>query len=482
VSANPQLENLNFASGTLKGWEGEGFYVTSASRKSPGLASAVCSSDCGKEGRTGVLHRSFVVPPNAGAIRFRAYARLGPDCADENKLDVLLFAAGRQVLPKKVRGASDWEPVAHLLPSRNGRPREYIWPVSNYVGQTLRLALVDEDKRPGCFVFCSGFTFIAADEFDAREFSQFMVKLSHDHKLPPTARFDSRHFMALSNAEDQFSETQLSNCELMYELFLEHFRRRGFRLHEPPGKLLLAIFDSQAGFEAYLGFKMPATITGVYHLGSNRLLVYDYAKNESFVAFKKMVKQESHRIGSDLDRQRFVETENRRAREFRGGANVGTVMHEVAHQLSFNTGMLNRDGDVPIWVAEGLACYCEATDNLTWQGIGEPNQERLAALAQAQGRFIPLREMLTGDKWLRDPGPEGNVMLAYAQSWALFRMLMEERPKQMPRYFRLMYQRHVPEHRLADFGEAFGGDLERLQLRYGEYMKDIVERLYRPRK
>jgi hypothetical protein len=484
-AANPPLDNLDFSSGTLRSWDGEGFYLTSASTKAPGLGSAVCSSDRGAQGRTALLHRTFVVPPNAGAIRFFAYARLGKDCEDDGKLDVVLFAAGRQLISKKLRNGSDWQPVSRLLPPLNGKPREYVFPVSNYVGQTLRLALVDDDKRPGCHLYCSGFSIVPSDEFDGREFGRFMIKLTSEHKLPPASRFDSKHFLAMSNAEDEFAEMRLHNCELIYEMFFDHFRRRGFRLHQPAGKLMLAIFDSQAGFEAYLGHKMPPTVTGVYHLESNRLLVYDYGTNDSFVEFKKNVKIAGRQIGSELDRMRFVETENRRAREFRTGVNIGTVMHEVAHQLSFNTGLLNREGDVPIWLAEGLACYCEATDNLAWQGIGEPNQERLfplAAVLNAHAKFFPLRDMLSGDGWLREQKEAGGVLLAYAQSWALFRMLMEERPEQFRRYLALTYPRRNGEHRLIDFGQSFGSDLDRLELRFQEYIKEIVERYYKPRR
>src|SRR5262249_46237317 len=143
---------------------------------------------------------------------------------------------------------------------------------------------------------------------------------------------------------------------------------------------MVAIFDSQAGLEAYLGHKMPAAVTGIYHPESNRLVVYDFGQNDSFVAQKRFLQQEGRRIGSDLDRQRFIATVNREAREIRTGVNIGTIMHEVAHQLSFNTGMLNREGDVALWLAEGLACYCESTDHETWQGIGEPNPERLGPL------------------------------------------------------------------------------------------------------
>jgi hypothetical protein len=478
-------DNLDFAGGTLKGWEGEGFYVTNASNKAPGLGFAACSSDRGPEGRTGSLHRTIVVPQNAGAIRFKASLSFGRDCSDIGRIDVVLLSAGRNALAKKVRGANGWEPVKNLQPSSDGRPHEYIFPVSNYVGQTLRIALIDDDKRPGCHLCCSGFAILPADQVDSQEFGRFMVQLAKDHKLSAPARFDSKHFLALTNADDEFATMRLNNCELMYDLFFDHFRRKGFRIHEPAGKLMLAIFDSQAGFEAYLGHKMPPTITGIYHLESNRLIVYDYGTNETFAEFKRNVRQASQRIGSEMDRQRFVETENRRAREFRSGINIGTIMHEVAHQLSFNNGMLNRDGDIPIWLAEGLATYCEPTDDMTWKGIGAPNTERLiplAAVLQNHRKFIPLFDMVSSDGFLREPKDVNGQLLAYAQSWALFRMLIEDRPEQLRRYLSLIFSRRTGEHRIADFGQAFGADMDRLELRYQEYMKEVVDRYFRPKK
>lgn len=484
-SAKDPFDNLDFSRGSLKGWEGEGFYVTTLSRVGPELSCGVCSSDLAREDRTGILHRTIVLPRNAGVIRFRAYVQFGKDLEDAGDLDVKVLASGRQVVSKMVRGKDEWQPVKRVLPALKGQPRDYIFPVSNYAGQPVRIALVDDDKRPGCHLVCSGFRIQSSDDFDSREFGQFMVKLTKEHKLPAPSRYESKHFVAMSTADDEFSELRLHNCELIYELFFDHFRRKGFRLREPAGKMMVAVFDTQAGFEAYLGHKMPTTVTGVYHLPSNRLIVYDYGSNESFVAFKRTVQQASRQIAADLDRQRFVETENRRAREFRTGVNIGTVMHEVAHQLSFNTGMMNREGDIPIWLAEGLATYCEPTDNQIWQGIGESNPERLAALspfAHGQGRLIPLRDLVSADAWLREAKEPGIILIGYAQSWALFRMLIEERPEQLRRFLTLVYPRHGPEHRLADFGQAFGSDIERLELRLGEYIKEAVERTYRPKR
>ena len=107
------------------------------------------------------------------------------------------------------------------------------------------------------------------------------------------------------------------------------------------------------------------------------------------------------RSTSDLERRGKGVAYDRMLRDRRDDVNVSTVMHEVAHQLSFNGGLLNRHGDAPAWLVEGLAVYCEATSSGSWQGIGEPNPPRAAAALR--GRRPGLRTLVEGDDWLRKP-------------------------------------------------------------------------------
>jgi hypothetical protein len=247
--------------------------------------------------------------------------------------------------------------------------------------------------------------------------------------------------------------------------------------------MLVAIFDSQVGLEAYLGHPTPAAMTGVYHIPSNCLVVYDFGRNRAFLESKRRAGEVARQIPNDLARQHFLGTINRQVRDVRAGANVGTVMHEVAHQLSFNCGLLNRNGDVPLWLGEGLACYCEPTVNGDWQGIGEANAMRAGTLAEAvQGRggFLPLRTLIAGDDWLRKAQSVDRILLGYAQSWALFHLLMEERPRELRRYLALVYDRRTPDHRLADFAQAFGADLDRFEKRYQAHLRDLVREQARP--
>lgn len=206
-------------------------------------------------------------------------------------------------------------------------------------------------------------------------------------------------------------------------------------------------------------------------------MVYDYAGNRSFIAGKKKGQQMVGQMRSLLDRQRFGGDLSRFAQTHRTDANIGTIMHEVAHQLSFNSGLLDRDGDVPLWLAEGLACYCEATDHGSWQGIGEPNAQRantLAGPARGEGAFLPLRSLLTSDDWLRKAPDVRQVLLGYAQSWALFRMLMEQRPRTLRNYLTLLHDRRTSEQRLADWASIFGTDLATFEKQYRDYIRTLV--------
>src|SRR5262249_35015786 len=160
------------------------------------------------------------------------------------------------------------------------------------------------------------------------------------------------------------------------------------------------IFDGPEGFEAYLGRRVPSAVTGMYHPRSNRLVVYDYGRNTDFAATARRGADALKAGAAGLERERRGTEVGRRVRARRDDTNVSTIMHEAAHQLSFNGGLLNREGDVPAWLAEGLACYCEPTVRGAWQGIGEANPARaqvLAGVVRGKGKWLPLRDLVRSD-------------------------------------------------------------------------------------
>ena len=60
--------------------------------------------------------------------------------------------------------------------------------------------------------------------------------------------------------------------------------------------------------------------------------------------------------------------------------NLFTLVHETVHLLSFNTGLLARNKDVPACIAEGLATYAELWRTKGKGKMGAPNVPRLKAL------------------------------------------------------------------------------------------------------
>jgi hypothetical protein len=472
----PRLENLEFGGGTLAGWRGHGFYVTTADPRGPSTSLGVCSSDRGLPGRTGALRYTFVVPPAAGLLRCSACAARPGGASADDRLDVLLVTDRSQVVPKKVKGPAGWEPAAGLLPRQGGRAREYGWDLEPLAGRRVQIILLDNDPRPGCHLFCSGFRLSFVKKSEEAEFAEQVRRVERQKDLPPLARFESKHFVAWSNADGAFTRGRLRNCELIYQFFFEHFGRRGFAVRPPASKLLVAVFDSQAGFQAYLDHPMPIAVTGIYNRATNQLVVYDLSQNDRLVANRQKALDASRTLRSDLDRLRYLETTDRRLAEWSQDGSLSAAMHETAHQLSFNCGLLRRDGDVPAWLSEGLACYCEATAGGAWQGIGEFNPGRAADLAAAVGRgrpFLRLRDLIEKDDWRLDGRAAG---LGYAQSWALFRFLMRERPAALRAYLELLAPRRASDHRLADFGQAIGADLSGLEQRYFDYLREVARK------
>lgn len=308
---------------------------------------------------------------------------------------------------------------------------------------------------------------------EAREFSRSMVGLQKRHKLNPMARYDTAHFTALSNADEDFSTARLRNCEMLYRRFFVYFRKHGFAVREPATKLMVAVFDTEAGFKAYVGPKETRGAQGIYDTRTNRLVIYDYRENRQFQAERDKAAAAGKRL-LQLQRDQYLGTLDRVAREFATDQNLSLIIHEVAHQLSFNSGLFNREGDAPFWAVEGLACYCEPAENGQWLGIGKPNTDRLRTLARAKGRLVPLRALVTGDGW--KAGGQRETLLFYAQSWALFHLLMEEQPQALRNYLRLIYPRRTPDHRWTDFRQAFGADVADLEKRLAEYVRHMVER------
>jgi hypothetical protein len=131
--------------------------------------------------------------------------------------------------------------------------------------------------------------------------------------------------------------------------------------------------------------------------------------------------------------------------------------------LTFNTGLLNRLGDVPLCLSEGLATYCELWRPGDRPPLGTINRPRLRAIAEARdpsAAWIPAAKLLSDDETLR---AEPTRQQAYAQSWLLVHAFLTSRAS-LPAfraYLDALRGRRDSRSRLDD-ATTHLGDLDRL--------------------
>jgi hypothetical protein len=444
----------------LAEFEGSGFTVRDGAASSEGAAR-----------HPALWHRTFRLPEGAVYLGFRARAVAPPEEKADGRLLAVLEAAAREMLPMQVRAEGRWVGATRLRPGE----QEYRFVLEGHEGRRVRLAFADLDARPGCYLVASGLALLSRDEANARELEASLGEAMARARMPRFRRYESRHWLAYGNASLSFVRQRLEECEKMHAAFFRHFRSKGFELSEPSEKLLAVVCGKQEWFEAVLGARLGPAVTGVYQPGLNRLVVYDYGTNASFEDARRSADELLRGARSDLERHGLSIALGRSLRERREDVNLGTVMHEASHQLAFTSGLLSRQGDVPAWLAEGMAAYCEAVSGGAWQGMGGHNPERAAELARAEGKLLAVRDLVSSDDWLRKAGTAREAALGYAQSWVLFSTLLEERPRQLKAYLEQIRGRRGPDHRLTDFVEAFG-NLKKVEDRHAERARSLARR------
>jgi Protein of unknown function (DUF1570) len=249
-------------------------------------------------------------------------------------------------------------------------------------------------------------------------------------------RASSDQYQAVGDASESFMKIAIGDCESIAQEFLEHYQAKGFRVKRAARRMTVVAFRDERPFFEFarkFALPLPPNVCGFYSRADNWLVLYD-SRNVPAIEL--------------------------------GGAlkNVRNLAHEATHQLTFSTGLLNPNGDVPTAIVEGLACYSE-TRRL--RGRNEPgllNNERLDELAHVQRRtqWINAADLLVHDSPARGANSD-QMQLFYAESWILIHTLMNS-PDRLPEfqaYLKTIFPRVDKKNRLADAAKCFG-DLDRL--------------------
>jgi hypothetical protein len=245
----------------------------------------------------------------------------------------------------------------------------------------------------------------------------------------PLVTVRSAHFQAVGDASEDFMKQVLLECEGTALDFLRYYRSQGFEVQLPERRMTLVVLADKEAFLKTVR-EAPANVAGMYSYATNVITFYD--------------------------------RRNVRGSEVRAGRiNMITVSHETTHQLTFNTGMLNRKGDVPKCIVEGLAVYGEVRSAAGHNEPGRIHHGRLDELATVMRfrKWLAMSEVLAQDK-----------KVSYPQSWLLVHFLMKhaDRLPQFRAYLKTIYPRTDNHHRLED-ARAHLGDLDLLDRELQRY-------------
>jgi len=267
--------------------------------------------------------------------------------------------------------------------------------------------------------------------------------------LPPFRVGRTAHYLGLGDASDRFRGKALPICEGLARDYLEHFQRKGFAVERPGRRLTVILLADAESFAKFVGEEPGRAVGGQYDLETNRLVIFD--------------NRPAGRAG--------VERAER--------ANLVALVHEAAHQLTFNTGLLRRAGDVPLSISEGLAMDAEVRKPTGRSLPGQPNPGRVEALALARTQgveWVPLAKLLVGDPLLEGDSGADVQQAAYGQSWLLVHDLMQT-PARLPGfrdYLAAIAPRTDGAHRLDD-ARAHLGDLAKLDADLRRHAGRLIE-------
>jgi hypothetical protein len=270
--------------------------------------------------------------------------------------------------------------------------------------------------------------------------------------LRPFHSSRSTSYLAIGDAPADFRALTLRDCELVAADYLDHYRAKGFDVTRPARRLTVVTLADDRSFAAFLGdprlaMKPSRLVTiathGIYQVETNRLVLLDHRA-----------------LGPETGA--------------RGGyENLRNLAHEATHQLTYNTGLLRRGGDIPTSILEGLARYGEVRKSTGRTPPGQINRMCLQDLALTRRiPWIAVATLLADDRDAKGAAGAQVKLLAYAEAWLLVHYLMSDpaRTAAFRNYLEAIRDRTAADRdqRLADASQHLG-DLDRLNQELRQY-------------
>ena len=316
-------------------------------------------------------------------------------------------------------------------------------------------------------------------------------------------RFESDHFVMLSDAPRSTAQAKLEALERTHHQYFRAMDRLGFHAIPAPQKLLCILFADHAMYRAFASAQDgvdAAWVAGYYAGLSNRAVFYEDESGPSFTAATQKLADAERRVRELEDQatqarrdrrtdeaqfiaakaeqlSRQIASERARLDTQARHASIAKTIHEAVHLLAFNTGLQSRAHQYPFWITEGLATSFETDRPHAAFGPDRPAEAREEELARAveNDRLVSLESLVSA---LQPPDDNDQITESmYAQSWSLFGFLHRTERRSLSSFFDDMLDEPAgamtDDRRLALFEEHFG-DVDRVERRWIRYIKQSM--------
>ncbi len=255
--------------------------------------------------------------------------------------------------------------------------------------------------------------------------------------MNPFEAFDSKNFRAIGDATPRYCREALEVCEAVAADYRKLFKDKGFNLDWPDRPMVVVVLASPQSYAAFEGGFVDEAIGGHYDLAENRLVTFDFRQRDPNAKVGAIIPQEDNTLA---------------------------LVHETFHLLTFNTGLLDRKGDVPLVVSEGLATYGETWRPRNRGTIGANNLRRLQGFRDEQkpgtSPWIPFEQVLGDDKILNEPRTQ---QVGYYEAWRFAHKMLSTagRAAKFRDYLEAIKKESDPSHR-AEVAAKYFGELDKL--------------------
>jgi len=314
----------------------------------------------------------------------------------------------------------------------------------------------------------------------------------------------SSHYLICYNTDQTFAQQRAYLFEKVYQAFYSYFESKGLKLVPLKERLVAVLFDSRDDYLNYARARDARLehMEGFYSGLDNRVVFYNLMNRPEYVESRKQAETVERRLSALYGQVARASPRTKIVIEYKSGRrvtlskqqalrqiaddkrelgelkrqmvgfyldeNVSVTVHEVAHQLWFNSGLVGRLRWSPHWLGEGVAAFFEPAYRGEWAGMGRSNPRRASDYAEllGQGKLLPLERLLVEQNVFFQPGDTQRA--AYAQSWALFHYLANARTEGLRQYIAevsgwLLPMAPSKEKSLKLFAKCFGSDLGKLE-------------------